>query len=526
MDLRDTARAFIAEAFDALRAELVVPTPVFHPYVRVGRDYFGDTIHAVSAYHQLEEKLEALYPHRFADPPNQSHPEFADDYVFLEFAGTYVFSFLEAAIAACGRLSVETGQDHFDAGSEAVTESIEELIQVLDSPTYEAVCCRVVSHLTTEGQTEIKVGDITVVPEPEHSRGLIKRLTHEIAGGWNAFNREFPPPFERPHALLIIRERTDNPYPYEVVKQLSSKLDRFLLLARLFSAGTVHSHLEVRGTTTMVNRMDPHMVKFTWARPIVRRTVWLKGEHSHAFEAISQLIDEAKVKLVDETKVEREDMNATSFDIALSKFNSSHYQANHFEAIVDLATALEAVLADGKAKTRGITHKLSCRTSALLATDNDPEEAISGDVRVLYGLRSQLVHGGQIKKGDFRGNLRKISTVPKGKIDAFSAVEFGHAVDRLRDLVRRAILARLCLAAGPDPLWPFSGSIGVDSFLSDDSIRARWREAWHEHLTELGIGDATEPPIAAVKFLTPLDEEDQARREHGLDCVEAPTEEC
>jgi len=33
----------------------------------------------------------------------------------------------------------------------------------------------------------------------------------------------------------------------------------------------------------------------------------------------------------------------------------------------------------------------------------------------------------------------------------------------LADPTRRAILARLCLAAEPDPVWPFSGSVSVDA---------------------------------------------------------------
>jgi hypothetical protein len=71
MDISDTARAFIAGAFDALRDEFVLPTPVFHPYVHVGRDYSGAIIREVQAHHELEQQLEALYPERFAQPPEQ-----------------------------------------------------------------------------------------------------------------------------------------------------------------------------------------------------------------------------------------------------------------------------------------------------------------------------------------------------------------------------------------------------------------------------------------------------------------------
>ena len=64
----------------------------------------------------------------------------------------------------------------------------------------------------------------------------------------------------------------------------------------------------------------------------------------------------------------------------------------------------------------------------------------------------------------------------------------------MRDLVRRAILARLCLAAKPDPLWPFAVNATVDAILADDAQRAAWRASWHERLAELGVGYAAGPP--------------------------------
>ncbi len=94
-----------------------------------------------------------------------------------------------------------------------------------------------------------------MVPEPEGFGGLTERIAHEIAGGWSAFNRDDPRP-DPPHALLIVREHTDDPAPHEVAQRLSNKFERFLLLARLFSAGTVYSVFEVRGMTTLVSRIN------------------------------------------------------------------------------------------------------------------------------------------------------------------------------------------------------------------------------------------------------------------------------
>jgi hypothetical protein len=93
-----------------------------------------------------------------------------------------------------------------------------------------------------------------------------------------------------------------------------------------------------------------------------------------------------------------------------------------------------------------------------------------------------LPYGSQIKQSDLRRDLQKISTMPEGAADGRFGVAIGYAVDRMRDLVRRAILARLCLAAEPDPVWPFSGSVSFDALIADDETRAGWRASWHDKL--------------------------------------------
>ena len=219
--------------------------------------------------------------------------------------------------------------------------------------------------------------------------------------------------------------------------------------------------------------------------------------------------------------MKREGMTATSYDVALSKFNSSHHQANPYEDLVDLATALEAILASGETETEGLTLRLRSRAAALLAADGDPASAVFSDVGLLYGLRSTLVHGGQIKQKDLRRDLGKISTMPKGAPEHRFGVATGYAVDRVRGLVRRAILARLCLAAQPDQVWPFSGSIAVDALLSDDETRGRWRANWRAKVRALGVEASANPPREAVDFLTPHEQEATARRQRALDSDES-----
>lgn len=483
-DLDGACRAFVTAAFDALAREHVIPTPTYHPFTAVGRDYFGQSVMNLAEFGALETQLNQAYPERFADPLTREH---------AEFASAYILSLLEACVARCA----PTGS--FDAASDAVSNSIDELRSVLEKSAYEIVCCRQVSHLTTASGHELRIGDITVVPEPEGDfRALTGRIKKEISAAPRAWNRERPSPYGPPHSLLIARVTTEEPDPFGASKRVSDKIERFLLLARLLTAGTVQSVYQVSGTTTLVTRFNPQMRTFV-AGPLhqlVRRTVRLTGAEGDAFAGLGDLIDNAAVK--------REGMIATSFDVAVSKFNLSYGTNSPYEHLVDLATALEAILLGGDKDTEGLTLRLRNRAAVLLPTDDDPPRAIFDDVGQLYTLRSKLVHGGRITQNDLRKIMTRISTVPAETAGRFGTA-LAHAIDRMRDLVRRAILARLCLAEGAEPLWPFDGDTVVDAILAEDTHRAAWRTYWHERLVALGAGDAAIRPRSAVHFISEED---------------------
>jgi Apea-like HEPN len=480
-DLRAAGHAFISAAFAVFTDQHVIPTPIYHPYVAVGRDYFGGSIMGLDEYQTLETVLNDTYSGRFADPLKRGHPE---------FASTYMFSFLEACVTRCAL-------DHdFSVNNDSIDDSIDELIAVLETTTYEAVCTRHVSHMTTLSGAEAQIGNVTVVPEPNGRGGLVDRIQQEIRGAARAWNRDVPRSYDPPHSLLIARESSEDPDLYEVGDRLSKRIERFLLVTRLLTAGTVHSEYEVRGTTTLVGRANPQILTFRegWPLSMIRRTVRLTGDEGEAFRALDDLIQAADVK--------REGMVATSFDVAMAKFNRSHASGSAYEHLVDLATALEAALLGGDRETEGLTLRLRNRVAALLATDEDPAGALFDDVGQLYRLRSSLVHGGQVKETDMKRIFARISTISADDAEDRFGVALAYAVDRMRDLVRRAILARLCLAAEPEPVWPFHGHTPVDAFLADDAVRVAWRSRWREGMSAVGAESAADKPRSAVDFVS------------------------
>jgi hypothetical protein len=473
--LAAVAHSFIGAVFPALQEAHVIPTPRYHPYVQVGRDYYGPDVRGPE-HAELEAMLQTEYPERFADPLKREHPEFPSD---------YTFSFLEGAITKCAK----AGGDQYEADTPPVQEAVEELIRVLDSPRYTVTCCRAISHLTTKEDEPVTIGDITIYPESS-TRGLLERTRDFIPSAASAFNREQPSFYDPPHSLVVTSVMTENADKYGVASGLTRAVDRFLLVARLLYAGTHESAWQVTGTSTLISRLHPLYRQFRpWGMPnlLMQRVVELAPDNAPAITALGDFLDAAAVK--------RDKMVATSFDIALRNYARSSERGDYYERIIDLATALEAILTGGEDETEGIGLRLRTRAAALLWTESDSGRAIYDDVKTLYNLRSKVVHGSRIAAKDLLKWLKAVSTVPD---NAMYGVAFSFAVDRLRDLVRRSFLARLCLASGDEPLWKFEASAPVDAALSDAMERAKWRQSWRDTLTSLGVAEAANPAIRAI----------------------------
>lgn len=462
-DLGDVAQAFLAAALAVLQHEHVVPPPRFCPFLQVGRDYFGDSLMALTEFAVFENAIA------------ERHPRFREDTPLGErdFANGYIFSFLESCVA-----EVTLHGEDLEHDAPSFSRCLDSLITAVDADSWEVACCREVSNLTTATGEPLKFDDVTVIPLTAPPAGHGQEAAHTIAQvishAQSSYGRTSPGGgWDPPHSIIVARAHSAE--PFEAAKALSAQIERLLFIARLLHASTCDSLYEVQGETSLVRRFTPTLMHFRgsagslWAPSMLPRTACLEPQDIMRFAGLAGVIEAAEK--------EPQGFLLSSFGMAKHKFQMSYHAHAWFEQIVDLSTALEAALS-GTAKT-DVLLRLKTRASALLATDRDPAGAIFKDIGFLYDLRSRLIHGSGFSERGLDKALRSITTVPDDSLPG-EAVE--HAVDRLRDLVRRALLARICLAACEPPLWNLDEDQGVDALLADASTRKTWCSKWRDVL--------------------------------------------
>jgi hypothetical protein len=182
--------------------------------------------------------------------------------------------------------------------------------------------------------------------------------------------------------------------------------------------------------------------------------------------------------------------------MAVLKFTTSFAPKPWFEKVVDLTTALEATLS-GTDKA-DVTMRICSRAGQILSTDRDSPQTIYGDVKALFDLRSNLVHGSVITEKQLDKWIATVSVVSP---DRTPRMRIELVVDTLRDLVRRSILARLVL--NDDGRWRLRGDPPpIDQSLADPGTAAKWRKAWHQRMGELGAAEAVRSWLRHHVFAT------------------------
>jgi hypothetical protein len=109
------------------------------------------------------------------------------------------------------------------------------------------------------------------------------------------------------------------------------------------------------------------------------------------------------------------------------------------------------------------------------------------------------MHGSTLSASQIANRFGQVSVSARSP----HAADHGNlSIDRLRDLLRRAILARGFL--DEHRIWPLAvKDFDVDHFLIDDKERLRWQEAWRSSLAGMELSQASDaakpPPMEWVK---------------------------
>ena len=327
--LDDAARAFLVAALAVLRRENVVPTPVFNPFLRVGRDYLGDSLTDLREFAAFEGAIAKQHP-RFRDGASHQDGDFADG---------YVFSFLEAVIA-----ETALNGEILSPDAPSIDACLSSLISEIEADSWEVACCREVSNLTTASGEPLELSDVTVIPasaprgsDDREAASIIERV---IPHSQSCYELTSLGEWDYPHSIVVARDAS--PKHFDLARVLSGRIDRFMLAARLLHAGSCESLSEVQGETSLVRRSAPTLVRFRGApspfslTSVLRRTTCLELQDTRRFAGLAEAITAAQG--------DPEGMYVTSFGMASHKLQMSYHAHSWDEQLVDLATALEAAL--------------------------------------------------------------------------------------------------------------------------------------------------------------------------------------
>jgi hypothetical protein len=459
--LRRAAVAMITEAWDILAAEHVVPCSRYRPYIQVGRDYEGHTLSGCPAFTQFSETLRPLYPMWFDTLSGQS-PRW--------YPNTLTFQFIDATIAELTRLG-ETG----DTPNDAIEVTLLHLVDYLDSKDSRLACARRVSHLMTADRQELTIAGVTILAYQQFQE--TEQIAEIIPTARSAYNGERPRSFAPPEATLA--SYATGPDPFALSPDAERQIDRLLLALHLLYGATSADIYQVTGETTSVCRYTARLDEIPRDQhPVPVRPAVVSPATVEPVEKLLAVYDRT------EHRTDKEVVHG--LEMAVIKFTNSFAPKPWFEKIVDLATALEAALS-GRDKT-DVTLRICMRAAIILSTDTDLAPTIFADVKALYDLRSNLVHGAIIRQKELEKWLAAVSTSE----DRSPRMRIEELVDRLRDLVRRSILMRLLLNG--DGRWPLRGDPPpVDQLWTDPAVAEEWRAGWHQGAADLGAPDAAQP---------------------------------
>lgn len=459
-NLRNAALDFLRSARDRLTELYVLPAPPNRALLRIGVDYFGPDL-MDDTFRALNDSLNAAFPERFDQVGSASY----------ESATAWIFALLECAL----------GYEHLGAlpWETARRRAVGTWSRHLSRRSHVGLAIRLVRHLTTADGAAMRLGQVEIRPSGLRPGPELDEL---IPGGSRLVFEGELTGFAPPYAVVIARVTGDD--ALRAAFTASSHIDRFILATRLATCATVDGEWELQGEQGPVRLLTPK-----W-HPLARDHIVVTGRVCTVDARTARLIRTASSLLSKSSALRhtKEELPSSPVSVALYRFSRSFGVINWYDALMDTAIGLEAVLSTKGDAADGVSLRLRMRCAALLGLASDPAPAIYNDVKVLYGLRSRVAHGDDLPVKSLLALADKVSRVdnslwPNPKMHA--------AVDRLRDLLRRAIIARLVLSDIKHG-WPASGG-ALDEAVSDIDWVRQWRKSWASQLGRHRAARLSEP---------------------------------
>lgn len=478
--LRTLAQNALRQSFEVLAEERVIPRSQHRPWIRVGRDYFG---HAVERDGPLSKALEAALPDRF----DRSTLDATVDYPWW-----YSRALLEAAVA-----SATIADEPYDISSPSVQGVVDEFIEKLQAQPA-TISLQVVTDIDLVGEqdgetksappgTILRVAGVDIIRVGEEAEFYVEQ---ELRSAGDDVEREDVISWPGPEALLVARVAKAVNFDARL-QEARRRLRNVVTAIRLATGASVSPLVTIYGEPGNVPAMhpqfQPHISRFM---RLANRPVALGAGDVAGLEALSSRVDEW---------FGGDDLEANPLLIATGRLNRSMDGSSVAVAdvLIDLSVGLEAALSG--TDSSDVSLRLRLRAADLLTTPDDPGDRIYKDVKELYRLRSGIIHGTGVTGAEVKKSINRVSSTSRSSLPG---EQLELALDRWRDLLRRAILARAALAT-EDSLWPLKNSVDVDGELRTESRRAAWLAYSRRYWTDLGLASALDPIGLLQLTLTP-----------------------
>lgn len=324
------------------------------------------------------------------------------------------------------------------------------------------------------------VGDISLLRPTKPPELQVSRL---LPGALWAHDHGYPMPGAKHTGLMWASGKGDG-HHWDVTTPINNGMGRFMHGIRLATGATTIERMVWLGEPSMIHveaQVAWPQVEESWDT-WWRRVGTITPDQLPGLRRLTSVID--RLEVPSEGKKKKGALPAIV--IAIRRYSRSHRTPLWQDTVLELATSLEACLGP-RNRDQEIGLTLRTRATHLLAHDDSEQaETIYKDLTDLYNLRSDIIHGNP----EWTRTPERLWS-DRGYTHIFERDRMHTLLDRWRDIVRRAITARLMLGdatLGVAALWPLVGEEPpVDRYLARRDRRDEWRARIVDGATAYGL---------------------------------------